>query len=43
LILFGAGAAKTLLPDLPQVQVDSQLLMALFLPPILYTSTEHVT
>jgi NhaP-type Na+/H+ or K+/H+ antiporter len=40
LILFGAGAAKT---HLPQVQVDSQLLMALFLPPILYTSTEHVT
>jgi CPA1 family monovalent cation:H+ antiporter len=42
LLLFGAGLASTLLPGLP-VRAEPELLISLFLPPILYAATVRVT
>jgi CPA1 family monovalent cation:H+ antiporter len=43
LLLFAAGPVTAFLPGLPPLQVDPQMLMLLFLPPILYASTARVT
>lgn len=39
LVLFGAGLGAASAPGLPPVQVDPQLMLVLFLPPILYAAT----
>ena len=39
LVLFGAGLAAAWVPGLPPVRVDPQLMLDLFLPPILYAAT----
>ncbi|WP_207459020.1 cation:proton antiporter [Azospirillum sp. SYSU D00513] len=43
LALFGAGAASAFLPGLPPVKVDPQLILELFLPPVIYASTVRVS
>lgn len=42
-VLIGAGLASALLPGLPPMRVDPQLLLALFLPPLLYSATVQVS
>jgi CPA1 family monovalent cation:H+ antiporter len=39
LVLFGAGLAAAWVPGLPPVRVGPQLMLDLFLPPILYAAT----
>ncbi|GGC56713.1 hypothetical protein GCM10011504_38850 [Siccirubricoccus deserti] len=43
LLLFASGLVTAFLPGLPPLQMDPQMLMLLFLPPILYASTARVT
>ena len=43
MLLFGAGVASTTVPGLPPPAVDPELVMTLFLPPLLYASTVRVT
>jgi CPA1 family monovalent cation:H+ antiporter len=43
LVLFGLGLASTYLPGLPETAVDPQLVLNLFLPPLLYASTVRVS
>ncbi len=43
LALFGAGLAAAHLPGLPPIRVDPQLVITLFLPPLLYASTVRVS
>jgi CPA1 family monovalent cation:H+ antiporter len=43
MLLFGVGAASTMIPGLPPAAVDPELVMTLFLPPLLYASTVRVT
>lgn len=43
LALFGAGLAAAFVPGLPPVQIDPDLLIKLFLPPILYAATVRVS
>jgi NhaP-type Na+/H+ or K+/H+ antiporter len=43
LVLFGAGLASAFVPALPPVRVDPQLVLNLFLPPLLYASTVRVS
>jgi NhaP-type Na+/H+ or K+/H+ antiporter len=43
LALFGSGVAVALLPGLPPMRVDPQLMLGLFLPPVLYASTVRVS
>ena len=43
LVLFALGLASAFIPGLPQVQVDPQLVLNLFLPPLLYASTVRVS
>ena len=38
-LLVLAGLAVALIPGLPQVELDPQLILALFLPPLLYAGT----
>lgn len=39
LLLFGAGIAAAFVPGLPPLRIDPQLMLDLFLPPILYAAT----
>ncbi|HEY8381557.1 MAG TPA: cation:proton antiporter [Microvirga sp.] len=43
LVLFGVGLASTALPCLPPLRVDPQLVLNLFLPPLVYASTVRVS
>jgi NhaP-type Na+/H+ or K+/H+ antiporter len=43
LLLFASGVAAAFVPGLPPVPVDPQLVLVLFLPPILYASTVRVS
>jgi NhaP-type Na+/H+ or K+/H+ antiporter len=43
LVLFGVGLASTVVPGLPQAEVDPQLVLNLFLPPLVYASTVRVS
>jgi NhaP-type Na+/H+ or K+/H+ antiporter len=43
LLLFASGVAAAFVPGLPPVPVDPQLVLVLFLPPILYASTVCVS
>jgi CPA1 family monovalent cation:H+ antiporter len=43
LVLFGAGVLAAYLPGLPHGGVDPQLMLDLFLPPILYAATVRVS
>lgn len=43
LVLFAVGLASTALPGLPAGPVDPELLLTLFLPPLLYASTVRVS
>src|SRR5215212_5863810 len=43
LVLFGVGLGSAFLPGLPPVRVDPQLLLNLFLPPLVYASTVRVS
>jgi CPA1 family monovalent cation:H+ antiporter len=43
LLLFGGGLATAFLPGLPPAHVDPQLMLNLFLPPILYATTVRVS
>jgi monovalent cation/hydrogen antiporter len=40
-LLVMAGLAVALIPGLPQVELDPQLILALFLPPLLYWAALH--
>ena len=40
-LLVLAGLAEALIPGLPQVELDPQLVLALFLPPLLYWAALH--
>jgi NhaP-type Na+/H+ or K+/H+ antiporter len=39
LVLFAAGVALAFVPGLPPVRIDPELLLGLFLPPVLYAAT----
>jgi Na+/H+ antiporter len=41
-LLVLAGLAVALIPGLPQVELDPQLILALFLPPLLYWAALHI-
>jgi CPA1 family monovalent cation:H+ antiporter len=43
LTLFGAGLGSAYLPGLPAIPVDPQLVLNLFLPPLIYASTVRVS
>lgn len=43
LALFGTGVAAAFVPGLPPIRVDPQLVLGLFLPPILYAATVRVS
>ncbi len=43
LVLFGLGLASTWVPGLPSLRVDPQLVLNLFLPPLVYASTVRVS
>lgn len=43
LVLFGLGLGSAFVPGLPHVPVDPQLVLSLFLPPLLYASTVRVS
>ncbi len=43
LVLFGVGLASTAMPGLPPLHVDPQLVLNLFLPPLVYASTVRVS
>lgn len=43
IVLFGVGLASAYLPGLPELRVDPQLVLNLFLPPLLYASTVRVS
>jgi CPA1 family monovalent cation:H+ antiporter len=43
LVLFAVGLASTVVPGLPRVEVDPQLVLNLFLPPLVYASTVRVS
>ena len=43
LVLFGSGVAAAFVPGLPPVRIDPQLVLGLFLPPILYAATARVS
>ena len=40
-LLVLAGLAVALIPGLPEVELDPQLILALFLPPLLYWAALH--
>ena len=42
-LLLGAGLAVALIPGLPQVELDPDLILALFLPPLLSKMTSTST
>src|SRR5215203_3168836 len=42
-LLAGAGLGSAFLPGLPAVRADPQLLLSLFLPPLLYAGTVQVS
>jgi CPA1 family monovalent cation:H+ antiporter len=42
-VLFGAGVAMAFVPGLPPLELDPQLVFALFLSPLLYAGTSRVT
>ncbi|HEV2871018.1 MAG TPA: Na+/H+ antiporter, partial [Actinomycetota bacterium] len=41
-LLMLAGLAVALIPGLPQVELDPELILALFLPPLLYWAALHI-
>lgn len=41
--LFGLGVATAFIPGLPAMRVDPQLVLGLFLPPILYAATVRIS
>ena len=43
LLLFGVGLASTALPGLPQLRIDPQLVLNLFLPPLIYASAVRLS
>lgn len=43
LVLFGMGVVSAYLPGLPPVEVDPDLALMLFLPPLIYASTVRVS
>lgn len=43
LVLTGLGLGSTLVPGLPPVRVDPQLMLTLFLPPLIYASSVRVS
>ena len=43
LALVGAGIGSTFVPGLPSTQVDPQILLTLFLPPIIYAAAVQVS
>lgn len=43
LALFALGFASTALPGLPPQAIDPELLLTLFLPPLIYASTVRVS
>lgn len=43
LLLFGAGLAAALVPGLPPLRIDPQLMLTLFLPPVIYAATVRVS
>ncbi len=43
LVLFGIGLASTAVPGVPPLQVDPQLVLNLFLPPLVYASTVRIS
>src|SRR5687768_13805301 len=43
LVLFAVGVASAFLPDLPPVDVEPDLALILFLPPLIYASTVRVS
>jgi CPA1 family monovalent cation:H+ antiporter len=43
LLLFGSGVAAAFVPGLPPVRVDPQLVLVLFLPPILHAAMVRVS
>jgi NhaP-type Na+/H+ or K+/H+ antiporter len=43
LVLFGLGLASAFLPGLPPAEIDPQLVLNLFLPPLLYASTVRIS
>mgnify|MGYP002715636055 CR=1 FL=1 len=43
LALFAAGAAAAFIPGLPPLKVDPQLVLGLFLPPIIYAATVRIS
>ena len=43
MMLFAAGLASTVVPGLPTTAIDADMVMTLFLPPLLYASTVRVS
>lgn len=43
LALFAAGAAAAFIPGLPPLKVDPQLVLGLFLPPVIYAATVRIS
>ncbi len=43
MLLFGVGLASTVLPGLPPTRLDPDMVITLFLPPLLYASTVRVS
>lgn len=43
LVLFAMGLASTVVPGLPRLEVDPDLVLTLFLPPLVYASTVRVS
>lgn len=43
LLLFGTGVLSTFIPGLPPAAVDPDLVLTLFLPPLIYASTVRVS
>ena len=43
MLLFAVGVLSTLIPGLPPAGVDPDMVMTLFLPPLLYASTVRVS
>ena len=39
LVLFATGVAFAFVPGLPPIRVDPDLLLSLFLPPVIYAAT----
>ena len=43
LLLFAAGVLSTVIPGLPEPNIDPDLILTLFLPPLIYASTVRVS